>query len=64
MAEKEALSPPKIVGLSNICQHHSQNDFITVPLSSDNSKILFLKGFQLILTAIASSLFWPAIAKP
>ena len=27
-------------------------------------KILFPKGFQLIVTAITSALFWPAIAEP
>ena len=62
MTEKEALSQAKIWGLES--RQHSQLAFITVPPSSNQIKILFPKGFQLIVTAITSALFWPAIAEP
>ena len=51
MTEKEALSQTKIWGLANISRQHSQLAFITVPPSSDQIKILFPKGFQLIVIA-------------
>ena len=64
MTENKALSQAKIWGLANISRQHSQLAFITVPPSSNQIKILFPKGFQLIVTAITSALFWPAIAEP